>query len=111
MVKRRCAKCECIIQTPNSTGAVYCLDCGDLSDLSRSYPFLDLSRRLGVSYGAVLRVSEEIDKMDGDWDGSTRNLDIYYSLQPEEVMQIIAVCRAPWRWQFPPKPVGRGIAL
>lgn len=70
----------------------------DLSDLSHSYPFLDLSRRLGVEYKLVLAIADSIDRED----------DGYRPWYEYEVWSAVhLVCRAPWRWQFP--PVGRGL--
>jgi hypothetical protein len=63
----------------------------DLSDLSHSYPFLDLSRKLRVPYETVLLVADKIDKGEGDLFRST---------------SVWHVCRAPWRWQYPPQGVG-----
>lgn len=40
---------------------------------SESYPYLALSRRLGVSYGAVLRLVDEFEK-------SVSNVDCYFLL-------------------------------
>ena len=70
----------------------------DLGDLSRSYPFLDLSRKLKLSYELVLAVADSIDdKTDGHrvWYGGK----VWHAA--------LLVCNAPWRWQYPPQ--GRGL--
>lgn len=66
----------------------------DLSDLSRSYPFLALSRKLQLDYCVVLRMADLIDR------GLVKPISGPISL-------VEAVCRAPWRWQYPPQ--GRGL--
>ena len=66
----------------------------DLSDLSHSYPFLDLSRKLRVSYAQVLQMADRIDQ------GMSCQTGRLYDA-------VMAVCRAPWRWQYPPQ--GRGL--
>jgi hypothetical protein len=69
-------------------------------DLSRSYPFLDLSRRMGISYGAVLRMSDRIDQQVRRY-GSYKVQDL--NLTNEQVRAVAEVCMASWRWQFPPQ--------
>lgn len=72
----------------------------DLSDLSRSYPFLHLSRKMGVPYALVLDIASRIDRGadPADYWGS----DAYHLSR-----QVAKVCSAPWRRQFPPQ--GRGL--
>jgi hypothetical protein len=70
----------------------------NLSDLSRSYPFLDLSRRLQLGYGAVLQIADKIDRGQG-------NKYLIYDMGVWNA--VLAICRAPWRWQYPPE--GRGL--
>ena len=72
--------------------------CVNLSDLSRSYPFLDLSRKMDAPYEDVLRLADIIDA------GAVNEKDLETSLTAQT---IAAVCRAPWRWQYPPQ--GRGL--
>ena len=70
----------------------------DLSDLSHSYPFLHLSRKLGVDYLVVLAIADSVDK------GTDGNKPWYGG----RIWQIIMlVCSARWRWQFPPE--GKGL--
>lgn len=82
----------------------------DLTDLSRSYPFLHLSRKFGVDYGEVLRIADHVDKS-VKWVGPGGIKYEVYTLIPdlpdEVVRLIITICLAPWRWQFPPQ--GRGL--
>ena len=71
----------------------------DMSDLSHSYPFLHLSRKLSVPYERILQLA---DAFDGKGIANWR--------EPEDnklVECVSAICVAPWRWQFPPQ--GRGL--
>lgn len=76
----------------------------DLSHLSHSYPFLHLSQKFGVDYGDVLKLVEAIDHPDPNFYEGSFFVSV---LSIEETRIIEKVCRAPWRWQFPPQ--GRGI--
>ena len=71
----------------------------DLSDLSHSYPFLHLSRKFGVPYSVVLRAAELFDCglviSPGVADVPTRML----GMTPFGEA-VLAVCRAPWRWDM-----------
>ena len=75
----------------------------DLSDLSHSYPFLHLSRKFGVPYSEVLRASSWVDT----WAPPSATPKIvrdvlgrYSCLQPDAAGAVVAVCRAPWRWDM-----------
>jgi hypothetical protein len=76
----------------------------DLSDLSHSYPFLHLSRLLGVDYGDVLKVVRNMDRQIRQAscgvsnDGLVRWSD--EGLTPEVRLLIAKVCQAPWRWDM-----------
>jgi hypothetical protein len=63
----------------------------DLSQLSRSYPFLWIARNFGVEYSSVLKVAN--------------GYDAGYLKPPEDdqgiFFLIFAACHAPWRWKFP----------
>lgn len=78
----------------------------DLSDLSHSYPFLHLSRKLGVPYEVVLRVAEMVDHPDPAYPGVIAAT-LVSGLTLDGARLIERVCHAPWRWQFPPQ--GRGL--
>ncbi len=81
----------------------------DLSNLSHSYPFLGLSRLLGVGYGKVLEVAHRLDSGNIDPDDSRHieQLAAEEGLPVRMVCLVERVCSAPWRWQFPPQ--GRGL--
>jgi hypothetical protein len=68
----------------------------DLSDLSRSYPFLHLSRKFGVDYYVVLALATGYDA------GY-----LHPPPQSEPHTDCARAVHAPWRWQFPPE--GRGL--
>jgi hypothetical protein len=69
----------------------------DLSDLSHSYPFLHLSRKFNISYEQVMKLAELYD---ADMLAPPHEaLPVFFA--------IYSVCKAPWRWQFPPE--GRGL--
>jgi hypothetical protein len=76
----------------------------DLTDLSRSYPFLHLSRKLGVEYGKVLRLADNIDHPDPGFYGGRYFIS---ELTIDQTRVVEQVCHASWRWQFPPE--GRGL--
>lgn len=82
---------------------------GDLSNLSHSYPFLDLSLRIGVPYERVLGCAKRLDSgwIDPDNLGHLRHLAQEQGLSLPHVDLVARVCAAPWRWQFPPQ--GRGL--
>jgi len=88
----------------------------NLSDLSHSYPFLHLSRKLGVPYERVLAAADLIDSW-ADFGNSYLLADAIYThclrianqvgMYTDQVRLVARVCVAPWRWQFPPE--GRGL--
>ncbi len=62
----------------------------DLTDLSHSYPFLHLSRKLGVPYEHVLTLAAHYDR--GTLKQPPKSADRCYA--------IWCVCHAPWRWDM-----------
>lgn len=76
----------------------------DLSDLSRSYPFLDLSRKFGVPYEQVLTM---VEWFDGHAEEDKKRIYAYWDGLNLLSSAVSAVCLAPWCWQFPPN--GRGL--
>lgn len=82
------------------------------SDLSRSYPFLDLSRRMEVEYAKVLQIADQLDwvrEENINRVGIKINLEKRMSLLCEkhavaewQVRAVADVCAVPWRWEFPP---------
>lgn len=81
----------------------------DLTDMSRSYPFLDLSRRLSVSYPTVLEIADWVDAWNATALGppTAPMVQHRFDIPEDKYLAIRDVCRAPWRWQFPPE--GRGL--
>lgn len=77
--------------------------------LSHSYPFLDLSRRLGVPYERVLAASQRLDDGWVDPDNTQQMVLLAREcgLTRGQTDLVERVCSAPWRWQFPPQ--GRGL--
>jgi hypothetical protein len=76
----------------------------DLSDLSHSYPFLHLSRKFEVAYSEVLRIA---DVFDYGMSGGLRTVPSHMLGISPIGEAVLNVCRAPWRWKFPPE--GKGL--
>jgi len=73
----------------------------DLSDLSHSYPFLHLSRKLAVPYEEILSIADRVDKIierDGKiWPGFYPD-DDHYNFERFDL--VVRICSAPWRWDM-----------
>jgi hypothetical protein len=68
----------------------------DLSDLSHSFPFLHLSRKLGLPYQHVLMVASHYDRRTlrppADW--------VRQGMSMGALEAIWNVCHSPWRWDM-----------
>ena len=80
-----------------------------LNTLSRSYPFLGLSRLFNEPYERVLRAADFADKFTspGYNPAWAKSLAEYSGVSLACAPAVLLVCGASWRWQFPPE--GRGL--
>jgi hypothetical protein len=72
---------------------------------THTYPFLALARRLGVDYADVLNVADIFDNTHKNsvipW-----KVDSWNALSPSSRAMVEAVCKAKWRWKYPPSRRG-----
>lgn len=62
-----------------------------LSGLSRSYPFLDLSRKTGARYDAVLLCADALDMSESEW--NAHHVDAIIELSLDQLTTVSDVVR------------------